>query len=77
MVVMSNHLRLVVRAPSKNLAAFMGYFLARVAQTLNLLLGRVGPVFPRRYDPSVASTAAAVGTRPIWRADQTRRPRGS
>ena len=44
-MVMSNHLHLVVRAPGKNLAAFMGYFLARVAQTLNLLLGRVGPVF--------------------------------
>ena len=28
----------------------MGFFLARVAQTLNLLLERVGPVFPRRYD---------------------------
>ncbi len=49
-VVMSNHLHLVVRAPGKNLASFVGYFLARVAQTLNLLLGRVGPVFPRRYD---------------------------
>jgi REP element-mobilizing transposase RayT len=60
-VVMSNHLHLVVRAPGKNLAAFMGYFLARVAQTLNLLLGRVGPVFPRRYDaqPILDEEAAA------------------
>ncbi|MCA9611666.1 MAG: hypothetical protein KC586_02800, partial [Myxococcales bacterium] len=31
-VVMSNHLHLVLRARGKNLAAFMGYFLARVAQ---------------------------------------------
>ncbi len=46
MVVMSNHLHLVVRAPGKNLAAFMSYFLARVAPTLILLLGRVGPVLP-------------------------------
>jgi REP element-mobilizing transposase RayT len=60
-VVMSNHLHLVVRAPGKNLAAFMSYFLARVAQTLNLLLGRVGPVFPRRYDaqPILDEEAAA------------------
>ncbi|MCB9630755.1 MAG: hypothetical protein H6721_01175 [Sandaracinus sp.] len=60
-VVMSNHLHLVLRAPGKNLAAFMGYFLARVAQTLNLLLGRVGPVFPRRYDaqPILDEEAAA------------------
>ena len=60
-VVMSNHLHLVVRAPGKNLAAFMSYFLARVAQTLNLLLGRVGPVFPRRYDaqPILDEKAAA------------------
>jgi REP element-mobilizing transposase RayT len=61
-VVMSNHLHLVVRAPGKNLAAFMGYFLARVAQTLNLLLGRVGPVFPRRYDAQpVLDEEAAAG----------------
>ena len=60
-VVMSNHLHLVLRAPGKNLAAFMSYFLARVAQTLNLLLGRVGPVFPRRYDaqPILDEKAAA------------------
>ena len=60
-VVMSNHLHLVVRAPGKNLAAFMSYFLARVAQTLNLLLGRVGTVFPRRYDaqPILDEEAAA------------------
>ena len=61
-VVMSNHLHLVVRAPGKNLAAFMGYFLARVAQSLNLLLGRVGPVFPRRYDAQpVLDEEAAAG----------------
>ena len=61
-VVMSNHLHLVVRAPGKNLAAFMSYFLARVVQTLNLLLGRVGPVFPRRYDAQpVLDEEAAAG----------------
>lgn len=61
-VVMSNHIHLVLRAPGKNLAAFMGYFVARVAQTLNLLLGRVGPVFPRRYDaqPILDDEAAAA-----------------
>ncbi|MEZ4247295.1 MAG: hypothetical protein R3B99_03535 [Polyangiales bacterium] len=60
----SNHLHLVLRAPGKNLAAFMGYFLApRVAQTLNLLLGRVGPVFPRRYDaqPILDEECAVAG----------------
>ncbi|MBX3247282.1 MAG: hypothetical protein KF901_08880 [Myxococcales bacterium] len=64
-VVMSNHIHLVIRARGKNLAAFMSYFLARVAQSLNLLLGRTGPVFPRRYDaqPILDEDAAAARVR--------------
>jgi REP element-mobilizing transposase RayT len=63
-VVMGNHLHIVVRAPGKNVAAFTGYFLARVAQTLNLLLGRVGPVFPRRHDAQPTFEEADVILRP-------------
>jgi hypothetical protein len=74
-VVMSNHLHLVVRAPGKNLAAFMGYFLARVAQTLNLLLGRVGPVFPRRYDAQPILDEEGC-TRRAVRSLHDRLPRG-
>ncbi|MBX3246510.1 MAG: hypothetical protein KF901_04940 [Myxococcales bacterium] len=62
-VVMSNHIHLVVRARGKNLAAFMSYFLARVAQSVNLLLGRTGPVFPRRYDAQPILDEAAVAAR--------------
>jgi hypothetical protein len=75
-VVMSNHLHLVVRAPGKNLAAFMGYFLARVAQTLNLLLGRVGPVFPRRYDAQPILDEEGCTRRRVVRSLHDRLPRG-
>ena len=49
-VAMSNHLHLVLRAPGKNLSAFVGKFLEFVAKDINWLLGRTGPVFPRRFD---------------------------
>jgi REP element-mobilizing transposase RayT len=49
-IVMSNHVHLVVRAPGKNLARFVGYFKARVATSINLLLGRSGNIWHRRYD---------------------------
>lgn len=49
-VAMSNHLHLVLRTHGKNLAKFMGYFKARVAEGINYLTGRRGPLFCRRYD---------------------------
>ncbi|MDH5491321.1 MAG: hypothetical protein OEY14_05155 [Myxococcales bacterium] len=49
-VVMSNHLHLVLRAPAKNLSSFMGYFKKRIAHDINMLRGRRGHVFSRRFD---------------------------
>ncbi len=49
-VAMSNHLHLVLRAPGKNLSAFVGKFLEFLAKDINWLLGRTGTVFPRRFD---------------------------
>jgi REP element-mobilizing transposase RayT len=61
-IVMSNHVHLVARAPSKNLARFVGYFKARVAMSINLLLGRTGNVWHRRYDAqAVLTDEAAIG----------------
>jgi hypothetical protein len=61
-VVMTNHVHLVVSAPGKNLARFMGYFKARVAMSINLLLGRSGNIWHRRYDAqAILSEEAAVG----------------
>jgi hypothetical protein len=51
-----------LRAPSKNLARFVGYFKARVAMSINLLLGRTGSVWHRRYDAqAILADEAAVG----------------
>jgi REP element-mobilizing transposase RayT len=52
-LVMSNHIHLVARARGNNLARFVGYFKARVAMSINLLLGRTGGVWGRRYDAQV------------------------
>jgi len=49
-VQMSNHFHLVVRVPRKNLSAFIGYFKARMGQTLNLVYGRSGAIWARRFD---------------------------
>jgi REP element-mobilizing transposase RayT len=60
-IVMSNHVHLVVRAPHKNLARFVGYFRARVATSINLLLGRCGNIWHRRYDAqAILSEACAT-----------------
>jgi putative transposase len=62
-VVMSNHVHLVVRAQGKNLARFVGYFKARVAMGINLLLGRTGSVWERRYDAqAILDDEAALGS---------------
>lgn len=60
-VVMGNHVHLVVRTPRKNLAAFMGYFKARVADGVNRITGKRGPLWARRYDaqPILDDEAAA------------------
>jgi REP element-mobilizing transposase RayT len=61
LVVMSNHIHMVVRTPGKNLAGFMGYFKARVANSVNRITGKRGPLWSRRYDaqPIVDDVAAA------------------
>ena len=62
LVVMSNHIHLVLRTTRKNLAAFMGYFKARVAESINHLTGRRGPLWARRYDAQpILDHAAAAG----------------
>jgi len=61
-VVLSNHIHLVVRAQGKNLARFVGYFKARVAMGMNLLLGRTGSVWERRYDAqAILDDESALG----------------
>jgi REP element-mobilizing transposase RayT len=62
LTVMSNHIHLVVRTTRKNLAAFMGYFKARVAESINHLTGRRGPLWARRYDAQpILDDAGATG----------------
>jgi REP element-mobilizing transposase RayT len=61
-VCMSNHVHIVVRTSRKNLADFMGYFKARIAETLNYLTGRRGSFFARRYDAQpIRNLNAAAG----------------
>ena len=50
LVVMSNHIQLVVQTKGKNLSKFMGYVKSRITETLNLLTGKRGPLWSRRYD---------------------------
>lgn len=61
LVVMSNHIQLVVKTKGKNLGKFMGYIKARIAETINLLTGKRGPLWSRRYDaqPILDDEAAA------------------
>lgn len=63
-VALSNHVHLVCRAAQKNLAAFMGYFKARTADSVNRITGRRGPLWMRRYDaePILDDDAAAALT---------------
>jgi hypothetical protein len=48
--LMSNHIQMIVQTKGKNLAKFMGYVKARIAETINLLTGKRGPLWSRRYD---------------------------
>ncbi len=41
---MSNHVHPVVRTKHKNLAELMGYFKARVAESINALTAKRGPL---------------------------------
>ena len=50
LVGMSNHMQLVVQTRGKNLASFMGYVKARIAEAINLLTRKRGPLWSRRYD---------------------------
>jgi REP element-mobilizing transposase RayT len=50
LVTMSNHVQLVVQTRGKNLASFMRYVKARIAETINLLTGKRGPLWSRRYE---------------------------
>lgn len=50
LVVMSNHIQLVVQTKGKNLSKFMGYVKARITESINLLTGKRGPLWSRRYD---------------------------
>jgi REP element-mobilizing transposase RayT len=61
LVVMSNHIHLVVKTRKKNLAEFVGYFKARVAEAINAISGKRGPLWARRYDaqPVVDDEGAA------------------
>jgi REP element-mobilizing transposase RayT len=50
LVGMSNHVQLLAQTKGKNLSKFMGYVKARIAETINLLTGKRGPLWSRRYD---------------------------
>jgi REP element-mobilizing transposase RayT len=50
LVVMGNHIHLIVQTKGKNLSKFMGYVKARIAEGINLLTGKRGPLWSRRYD---------------------------
>jgi hypothetical protein len=47
---MGNHFHLVVKTKGKNLAKFMGYVKSRITEGINLLTGKRGPLWSRRYD---------------------------
>lgn len=72
-VAMSNHVHLVVRTAGKNLAAFMGYFKARVADGINYLTGRRGPLFARRYDAQSIRNLDAAAGRVAYTVDNPRK----
>jgi REP element-mobilizing transposase RayT len=50
LVVMSNHVHLVCQTRGRNLSKFIGYFKARITDGINLLTGRSGPLWARRFD---------------------------
>jgi len=50
LVVMGNHVHLIVKTKGKNLSKFMGYVKSRITEGINLLTGKRGPLWSRRYD---------------------------
>jgi REP-associated tyrosine transposase len=54
LVAMSNHLHALVRTKGKNLAGFMRDVKARITEAVNLLTGKSGPLWARRYDAQPA-----------------------
>jgi REP element-mobilizing transposase RayT len=69
LTVMSNHLHLVVRTPRKNLARFMAFFKARVADSINRITGKRGPLWARRYDAQPVLDDRAVAGRIAYTLD--------
>jgi REP element-mobilizing transposase RayT len=62
LVVMSNHIHLVVQTKHKNLAKFMGYLKGAMTKSVNLLTGKRGTLWARRYDAeAILDDAAAAG----------------
>jgi REP element-mobilizing transposase RayT len=68
-VVMSNHVHLVLRTPRKNLARFMAFFKARVAESINRITGKRGPLWARRYDAQPILDDRAVAGRIAYSLD--------
>ena len=69
LTVMSNHLHLVVRTPRKNLSKFMAFFKARVAESINRITGKRGPLWARRYDAQPIVDDNAVAGRVAYTLD--------
>jgi hypothetical protein len=55
--------QLLCQTNGKNLAKFMGYVKARITETINLLTGKRGPLWSRRYDAQVVLDDAAASDR--------------
>lgn len=72
-LVMSNHLHMVIRTPSKNCARFLCIFKSVVAKAINRITGRSGPLFARRADVQVILDDAAGAERVAYTLDNPRK----
>jgi len=72
LVVMSNHLHLVCQTRGKNLAKFVGYLKARIADAINMITGKRGPLWARRYDAQPILDDAACAERVGYTANNPR-----
>ena len=68
LVVMGNHFHLVARAPDKNLSLAIGYFKARISEGINLLYGRRGTLWERRFDAEPILDDQAAMDRTLYTA---------
>jgi hypothetical protein len=68
-VTISNHLHLICQTRGKNLSKFMGYVKARITETINLLTGKRGPLWARRYDAQVVLDDGAATDRLVYCLD--------